>query len=404
MNLIKGNRTRVDNCYAKGISVGYDVYGGGATNDHDGSGPNGYAGGFVGYNNEGKFTSNVMEYCDVVRGSDRKVGPFSGGTSLESVYSFNTLQSIEMVDGEENRYSVYRKTDLAYALTSTGQQIGSRAVTDIGTPVEYSRVDVVHLAAPITPGDNDPYYRIYERWKDATLASDASGSDAEPIDVYESGAKAVLMLNKPTKENDQSLIPDPGESKDPCEETIDLTIQKIWDDLNDIGGERPSAISVRIWQRWKNADGNPIYDGTDPKIIVYADSAVLPDADAEGWFTITSDYGREGSATWTRVVEGLPVYTTDVVSGEMIYFTYTVEEAEVAGYAASITYDEDTATATIRNTHRPLLPFTGGLTDAIYLLIGVGLILTAVMLFRKKPTAAHQVSRTFHPPRGSPRV
>ena len=404
VNLIKGNRTRVDNCYAKGISVGYDVYGGGATNDHDGSGPNGYAGGFVGYNNEGKFTSNVMEYCDVVRGSDRKVGPFSGGTSLESVYSFNTLQSIEMVDGEENRYSVYRKTDLAYALTSTGQQIGSRAVTDIGTPVEYSRVDVVHLAAPITPGDNDPYYRIYERWKDATLASDASGSDAEPIDVYESGAKAVLMLNKPTKENDQSLIPDPGESKDPCEETIDLTIQKIWDDLNDIGGERPSAISVRIWQRWKNADGNPIYDGTDPKIIVYADSAVIPDADAEGWFTITSDYGREGSATWTRVVEGLPVYTTDVVSGEMIYFTYTVEEAEVAGYAASITYDEDTATATIRNTHRPLLPFTGGLTDAIYLLIGVGLILTAVMLFRKKPTAAHQVSRTFHPPRGSPRV
>ena len=80
VNLIKGNRTRADHCDVKGIDDGYDVFGGGASNTADGSHANGYAGGFVGYNNEGKFTSDTMEYCDVIRGTSQKVGTFSGGT------------------------------------------------------------------------------------------------------------------------------------------------------------------------------------------------------------------------------------------------------------------------------------------------------------------------------------
>ena len=124
INLIKGNRTRIDNCSVKGIDIGYDVYGGGAGNDHDGSGVNGKAGGFVGFNNEGHLLNNDMEYCDVVRGTAQLTGPFSGNTSLQSVYSFNTLASIE---GENNTYRVYRKTGRIYALTSDNQQIGEPA-------------------------------------------------------------------------------------------------------------------------------------------------------------------------------------------------------------------------------------------------------------------------------------
>ena len=404
VNLIKGNRTRIEGCSVKGVDIGYDVYGGGAGNDRDGSGNGvkGSAGGFVGFNNEGKLLGNSMEYCDVVRGAPRYVGPFSGNTSLQSVYSFNTLASIE---GENNRYPVYRRTDLDHALTDTGQQIGGQAVTDSGTPTTYNRFDITHLASPIIPGTNDPYYEIFERWKDAILASDAAGSDATPIDVYASSAKAVLMLDKPTAPNDESLIPNPGESKDPCEDTIDLTVQKIWDDWNDFDGARPDAIRIRILQHWKNADGTNVLDEGEPKTVIFGDDEVIPDLDTDGWFTLTkADHAREGSSTWTRVIEGLPVYTT--VNGGMIYFEYTVEEEAVTGYDTSYSYDMTgaTATATVRNTHRALLPITGAFGEWILMISGIGMIILGVVMFRKKKTSSKlSTNLTFRPPRGQPR-
>ncbi len=352
VNLIKGNRTRVDNCSVTGIADGYDVYGGGASNTEDGSGENGFAGGFVGYNNEGKFTSDTMVYCDVVRGTAQKVGTFSGGTRLQSVYSFNTLESIEKVAGEENRYSVYRNTDLTYALTGSNQQIGSQAVSDSGT--EYKRFDIIHLAAPIAPGTNEPYRKIFEKWNGAKLASNPSGDNATLLEVYVSSAKAVLMLDTPSYANDESLIPNPGESKDPCG-NIDLTIQKIWNDKNDADKSRPEQIRVRIWQHWENEDGTAVTDGGENKVVLFTDASVIPDVDADdGWFTVSkAENGRPGSATWTRVIKGLPVYTTE--ADTTYYFSYTVEEAPVLGYSNQITYDDTgaTATATIVNTPKP---------------------------------------------------
>ncbi len=351
VNLIKGNRTRVDNCSVTGIHIGYDVYGGGASDTQDGSGANGYSGGFVGYNNEGKFTSDKMVYCDVIRGTAQKAGTFSGGTRLESVYSFNTLESIEKNAGEENSYSVYRNTDSTYALTSGNQQIGT-AVTDNGTG--YKKFNITHLAAPIVPGANEQYYKIFEKWNGAKLASDASGGDAELLKVYVSNAKAVLMLDTPTKLNDESLIPNPGESQDPCG-NIELTIQKIWNDKNNADQSRPEQIQVRIWQHWENEDGTAVTDGGEDKVVLFTDASVIPDVDiTDGWFTISKDeHGRTGSSTWTRVIQGLPVYTTE--GGTTYYFSYTVEEAPIFGYTNEVSYDEtgSTATATIVNTPKP---------------------------------------------------
>ncbi len=341
VNLIKSNRTRIDNCSVTGVSGGYDVYGGGASNTEDGSGANGCAGGFVGYNNEGKFTSDRMVYCDVIRGTAHKVGTFSGETSLESVYSFNTLESIEKVAGEENHYSVYRDTDLTYALTSSGDEIAT-ATADDGTA--YSRFDITHLEAPITPDTNEAYYHIFEKWEGAKLASDASGEDAAMLGVYVSSAKAVLMLDTPTDSNDESLIPDPGENNDPCG-NIELTVQKVWNDNNNKDHSRPNQIQVRIRQYLDdNANGE-----------LYLDSSVISDVDTvDGWFTISrSEHGRAGSATWTRTIKNLPVYTT--VNGTTHYYSYTVEEAPVLGYSSTVTYDEtgSTTTAKIVNTPEP---------------------------------------------------
>ena len=346
VNLIKGNRTRVDSCSVKGIADGYDVYGGKASNTTDGSGEKGYAGGFAGYNNEGKFISDDMVYCDVVRGTAQKVGPFSGGTSLQSVYSFNTLESIEKVSSKENTYHVYRNTNLTHALTSGNDEI-AQAVADEGT--SYKRFDITHLAAPIVPGENESYEKIYGKWNGAKLASDDKGANAALINVYVSSAKADLMLDTPTYANSESLVPNPGETKDPCG-NIDLTIQKIWNDNSNKDKSRPDSIKVRIWQHWLNTDGTPVMDGTSEKTVLYKDSAVIPGVDnTDGWFEINSTlHGRAGSATWTRVISGLPAYAKE--SGNDYYFSYTIEEAPILGYTGEITYDESGSTATIVNT------------------------------------------------------
>ena len=340
VNLIKGNRTRIENSSVKGIDIGYDVYGGGASNTSDGSGANGKAGGFVGFNNEGHLLNNRMEYCDTVRGAPQMTGPFSGNTSLQSVYSFNTLQSIE---GENNTYAVYRDTDATKALTKDNQTIANAT-----TEGDYKRFDITHLAAPIVPGENESYEKIYQKWKGASLASGDSNTGKTALRVYVTNAKAVLMSDTPTELNDESLIPNPGESKDPCDKKILFTIQKIWQDEYNKDESRPDSIKVRLWQHWLNQDGTPVIDGSEEKVVLFTDNAVVSDIDTtDGWFSMTkTDHERADSATWTRVVDGLPVYTAD----NSTYYSYTVEEAPIVGYTVeSNSVDEIGSTATIVN-------------------------------------------------------
>lgn len=103
ITLIKANRTKIESSDVQGIAKGYDVYGGNAGNSQDGTGENGYSGGFIGYNNEGLLLDNNMYFCDVVRGTENKVGPFTGISKLDSSYDFNTLSSVE---GNNNLFRI----------------------------------------------------------------------------------------------------------------------------------------------------------------------------------------------------------------------------------------------------------------------------------------------------------
>ena len=111
VNLIKANRTKITDSKVYGISTGYDVYAGGAGNEADGTAEDGRSGGFVGYNNEGLLKNNNMYYCDVVRGTSKLVGPFSGKSDLDSAYDFNTKAGVE---GENNNYRIYRKPAISF--------------------------------------------------------------------------------------------------------------------------------------------------------------------------------------------------------------------------------------------------------------------------------------------------
>ena len=198
------------------------------------------------------------------------------------------------------------------------------------------------------PGENESYEKIYQKWKGASLASGDSNTGKTALRVYVTNAKAVLMSDTPTELNDESLIPNPGESKDPCDKKILFTIQKIWQDEYNKDESRPDSIKVRLWQHWLNQDGTPVIDGSEEKVVLFTDNAVVSDIDTtDGWFSMTkTDHERADSATWTRVVDGLPVYTAD----NSTYYSYTVEEAPIVGYTVeSNSVDEIGSTATIVN-------------------------------------------------------
>ena len=96
-----------------GIASGYDVFGGGATQDTDGVKDltTGYAGGFAGLNDEGVLADDHMVYADTIRGTSGLVDPFSN-TKLKSVWDFNTMSDIpsdrSMTATAARAYNTYR--------------------------------------------------------------------------------------------------------------------------------------------------------------------------------------------------------------------------------------------------------------------------------------------------------
>ncbi|WP_417080386.1 Cna B-type domain-containing protein [Holdemanella biformis] len=346
VSLIKANRTKITGSQVYGISSGYDVFGGGADNDNDGSGNNGMSGGFVGFNNEGLLQNNDMYLCDVVRGTSNLIGPFSGNSKLDSVYAFNTKANVE---GEKNNYRIYRKLDKALDEIKKNTTILN---------MKYSK-DALTGWNIYTLGHMKPVEK-YDYLKNAQITN-SSGSEKVDLNAYESDAKAVLMSDTKTDLNTgESDTPEPSESQDPCDEKIKLTINKVWKDFNNFSGIRPDSITVTISRAWTDV-GNKKHT----EVVPSYESCVIK---------------GNSKSTWKKVIEGLPAYIKD--DDKICYYTYSVTETKIDGYTTTMGISNDGFTFTITNKHFPGLPDTGG--NGRYLIYLIGLLLLAIYLVTGK--------------------
>ncbi|MBD8931999.1 MAG: Cna B-type domain-containing protein, partial [Ruminococcus sp.] len=349
VSLIKANRTRITDSNVYGVSHGYDVYAGGAGNDKDGSANDGRSGGFVGFNDEGLLQNNNMYYCDVVRGTKELVGPFSGKSKLDSVYEFNTQEKVE---GENNDYRIYRKLDMRLdQIKKNSNKLNLSYAKDTS-----SGWDIYTLGHMNT-------VKSYDTLQNAKLTDGTSSTTAE-LKAYESSAKAVLMADtKTTLNTGESDTPEPSESQDPCDEYIKLTINKIWKDFNNFDQKRQDSITVTISRTWTDNAGKK----TTETVSGYEN------------YTIK---GSIDKSKWQEVIKELPAYKTD--GDQIYYYTYSVTEAEIAGYTTTIKTSDDGFTFTITNQHFPKLPDTGGQGRNLIYLIAVLLFLIYFVMRYKK--------------------
>ena len=362
INLIKGNRTVIEESSVTGVSEGYDVFGGGATQTgeaQDGA-TSGYAGGFVGHNNEGRLFNNDMRYADVVSGSAGKTGPFTGATSYSSNWWFNDVTDIE----QGNTYHVYRDpllveknvegVDASAMSVSSGEPDGGDPADQSSTEAVWARFDVSEHR-PVN-GTN------HEDWKNATVGGASLG-------VYASAGKAVLMADTAVTDNTGGLTPEPGDGQDPCEALVNVTIQKVWNDGGNRGGTRPESITVTLTASYTDAkdqtvvpeeiqrtdlDGNPV-----GKPISNPMTVTLSGKDASAW-----------SETWRKVVEDLPVAFRDE-DGTLHYYTYTASEVEGLGGEDTVSYETDSKENVITITNSLPLPETGGMGTTPFLFVGL---------------------------------
>lgn len=343
VNLIKANRTKITDSNVYGISAGYDVYAGGAGNDVDGTATDGRSGGFVGYNDEGLLKNNNMYYCDVVRGTSKLVGPFSGKSDLDSAYDFNTKAGVE---GENNNYRIYRKP----AITFDEIKKNSKLLTDTFSQENgWSIFSVKHVVQV------DEYNTL----QNAVMATKDSSETAD-LNAYVSDAKAVLMSDtKTTVNTGDSTSPEPSDAQDPCDEYINLTINKVWKDFRNMDNIRPDTIKVTISRSWTDAEGTK-------------HTEVVPGYEN---YEIKGDISK---STWQKVVETLPAYIKDDAE-KPHYYEYSVTETEIKGYTTTIETSKDGFTFTIINRHFALLPDTGG--KGIMMFIIAGGLLLAFLLY-----------------------
>lgn len=416
INLIKGNRTEVDDCTVTGIDEGYDVFAGGAGQDASAirTDKTGSAGGFVGYNHEGKISNSKMVLCDVVKGVAGYVGPFTGYNDLKSVYTFNDIASIE---GDGNQYSIYRASDPTLTHISSGDNLlgsGSEPVTaqqDTATGVAYNRYVIDHIKDFEKVIDTDKEMTVFDMFKalDGAVMTGDEGVTPLALDAYqENGAKAVLMLDTPTEPNPETTVPEPGVGGDPCAETVDLTVQKIWDDWFGFGGNRPDSVTLTIYQQTytlQSADKaqTPNYpaQGKDGMVWApYGEKTPYTGSGLEnGVVTLTKeDQESVWSAVWSTVLRDAPVFAFEDKDGDNVwdegeaitaYYVYTVEEPEVPnGYEAIIdNYDPTDAgdyELTVTNKRSIPLPDTGAGGDAMFVAVGVGLLLLGLTLTRRR--------------------
>lgn len=363
ISLIKANRTKIDSCTVTGIADGYDVYGGGAGNNANGTGEYGIAGGFVGWNNEGLLEKNNMFFADVVRGAKDLTGPFTGKSSLKSNWEFNDVAGIE---GNENYYRIYRDGDTAYEqlLGKSGKELQH----------SYKALDAWKNVYTIRHMTKDKVVKFTDL-KDAEM-SGAAGKI--PVNVYqEDGAMAVLMNNMASSPTEPGGSEEEPDVQDPCKDLIELRIKKVW--KGDEEKDRPNEVVFRITRSYE-VDGQTIED------VDFSKEVMLKKEDAQ-----TSDI-------WEKVLSG-PEFTAYHVGedGKKYYYTYKISETKVDGYETTVTYKgEYQYSITVTNKKKwfdSLLPETGGFGTAALYTIGVLLLcFVTAMEYRKRKSKRRRSS------------
>lgn len=363
ISLIKANRTKIDSCTVTGIADGYDVYGGGAGNNANGTGEYGIAGGFVGWNNEGLLEKNNMFFADVVRGAKDLAGPFTGKSSLKSNWEFNDVAGIE---GNENYYRIYRDGDTAYKqlLGKSGKELQH----------SYERLDAWKNVYTIRHMTENKVVKF----KDLEDALMGNGTAKEPVNVYqEDGAMAVLMNNTastPTEPGGSEAEPD---VQDPCKDLIELRIKKVW--KGDDEKDRPNEVIFHVTRSY-------VVNGETFKDETFKEEVILTKEDAQ-----TSD-------TWEKVLSGEKFTAYHVgEDGKKYYYTYKISETKVDGYETIIKGDgKYNYTITITNKKNwfdSLLPETGGIGTAALYTIGVLLLCFVTATgYRKRKSQRRQSS------------
>ena len=433
VQLIKGNRTRVEASTATGITDGYDVFGGGATQDSDGTDglATGYAGGFAGLNDEGVLADDHMVYADTIRGASGLVDPFSN-TKLKSVWDFNTMSDIlgPVDDGNGdkayNTYRIYRKAAANASEARTSAQDGNKIFSQKNTADdalntgldrwEVKLFDVVNTydSSAVHSSASGDAGTTWVGIKDAVVDS-TDGSTKTKLDAYQSPAKAVLMLDATVTDNNGGLTPEPDDGQDPCGKdgckTVDLTLQKVWRNGQ---LERPDAIALEVTATYTNAAGEQVKAG---KLECFKDDCATEER--ANPFTVTMTAKENGSAwsdTWRTKLTGLPVAFVDKGSGPngedvTRYYTYTVKELNMtyasgdtdgnaetktpaeAGYSVSVKYGTDKDgkyVATVTNFSP--LPETGGNGTLLFVMLGVLMLALGTAWYlranRMEPAAA----------------
>ena len=352
--LIKANRTKIDTCSVTGIPDGYDVYGGGAGNQRNGSGEKGYAGGFVGLNNEGLLKNNDMFLADVVRGTEGKVGPFTGVSYVNSNWDFNTIFGIE---GENNRYRIYRPLDAEY--TELLKTEGNELQESFAMVGNWNIYTIKHMTKSKV-----------EKFKDLKDAIMSGGTSKKELRAYqENGAMAMLIDNRPTEPTEPGDQLVPPDLQDPCKDLIELRLEKVW--RADEPEERPKEVVFHITRTYQ-VNGETIQDAEfHEQIILKPEDAIAEDV-------------------WEKLLSG-PQYTAYHVGkdGTPYYYTYHIIEDAIDGYTTDITYQgEHQYNITVINRKKwfeQVLPETGG--SGVVWIYGVGILLLAVygiMEYRKR--------------------
>ena len=325
INLIKANRTKIEKSTVTGISVGYDVFGGGASNDKDGISDKGYAGGFAGYNHAGLLEENHMIKADTVRGTANKIGEFSGCTNTDT--SYDALEDPTNIE-KANTYQVYRTTDQRLTVVKKGDIVISRVVNTLSDQ-SGTIGEICHTINHLETIDS------HDEWQDVYMTTNTETSYVKvPIKVYVSAAQADLMYGVETYISTGDETAKPGEMQDPCDETVNITIQKVWKDNDNSVGEdhkRPASIIVELYQNGTLYQNDPEH--------------------SEGKYEITGD---TSSNVWSITIPELPAVYEE--NGTYKNYTYTVKEVESQEeYITEYTKDENGYNYVITNTHTSTL-------------------------------------------------